>query len=81
MLKIVKDNVASLREKSELVTLPLSKEDENLLNHKVLLFLLEPGEIDKNIAGLIANKMMAKYQRPCCILTKRNGFLFKEISG
>ena len=31
MLKIVKDNVASLREKSELVTLPLSKEDENLL--------------------------------------------------
>ena len=45
-------------------------EDENLLNHKVLLFLLEPGEIDKNIAGLIANKMMAKYQRPCCILTK-----------
>lgn len=45
-------------------------EDENLLNHKVLLFLLEPGEIDKNIAGLVANKMMAKYQRPCCILTK-----------
>lgn len=45
-------------------------EDENLLEHKVLLFLLEPGEIDKNIAGLIANKMMARYQRPCCILTK-----------
>lgn len=44
--------------------------NEDLLNHKVLLFLLEPGEIDKNIAGLIANKMMAKYQRPCCILTK-----------
>ena len=43
---------------------------DNLLKHKVLLFLLEPGEIDKNIAGLIANKMMAKYQRPCCILTK-----------
>lgn len=43
---------------------------DNLLEHKVLLFLLEPGEIDKNIAGLIANKMMAKYQRPCCILTK-----------
>ena len=43
---------------------------DNLLEHKVLLFLLESGEIDKNIAGLIANKMMAKYQRPCCILTK-----------
>lgn len=45
-------------------------EEEHLLNHKVLLFLLKPGEVDKNIAGLIANKMMAKYQRPCCILTR-----------
>ena len=45
-------------------------EKDNLLEHKVLLFLLEPGEVDRNIAGLIANKFMAKYQRPCCILTK-----------
>ena len=45
-------------------------ENENLLDHKVILFLLEPGQIDKNIAGLCANKIMAKYQRPCCILTK-----------
>ena len=44
--------------------------NENLLDHKVLLFLLEPGEIDRNIAGLVANKLMAKYQRPCCVLTK-----------
>ena len=41
----------------------------NLLDHKVLLFLLKPGEVDKNIAGLVANKIMAKYQRPTCILT------------
>lgn len=45
-------------------------EEQGLLKHKVLLFLLEPGQIDKNIAGLIANKIMAKYQRPTCILTK-----------
>lgn len=45
-------------------------EGNNMLDHKVLLFLLEPGQIDKNIAGLCANKIMAKYQRPCCILTK-----------
>ena len=45
-------------------------EEENMLDHKVLLFLLEPGMVDKNIAGLIANKIMAKYQRPCCMLTK-----------
>ena len=44
--------------------------DQNLLENKVLLFLLNPGQIDRNIAGLIANKFMAKYQRPCCILTK-----------
>lgn len=44
--------------------------ERDLLGHKVLLFLMQPGEIDKNIAGLIANKIMAKYQRPVCILTK-----------
>ena len=44
--------------------------DRDLLDHKVLLFLLEPGEVDRNIAGLIANKLMAKYQRPVCLLTK-----------
>lgn len=43
---------------------------KHLLDNKVLLFLLDPGEVDRNIAGLIANKFMAKYQRPCCILTK-----------
>ena len=45
-------------------------ENNHLLDHKVLLFLLEPGQIDKNIAGLVANKLMAKYQRPVCVLTK-----------
>ena len=45
-------------------------EERHLLDHKVLLFLLEPGQIDKNIAGLVANKLMAKYQRPVCVLTK-----------
>ena len=57
-------------------------EEENMMEHKVLLFLMEPGQIDKNIAGLCANKIMAKYQRPVCILTKvveteleQNGFI------
>ena len=45
-------------------------EERHLLDHKVLLFLLEPGQIDRNIAGLCANKLMAKYQRPVCVLTK-----------
>ena len=45
-------------------------EDNNMMEHKVLLFLLEPGQIKPEIRGLIANKLMAKYQRPCCMLTK-----------
>jgi single-stranded-DNA-specific exonuclease len=45
-------------------------EQNHMLDHKVLLFLLEKGEIDRGIAGLCANKFMAKYQRPTCILTK-----------
>ena len=49
--------------------------EDNLLDHKVLLFLIKENVIDKNIAGLCANKFMAKYQRPCCILIER------EIDG
>ena len=45
-------------------------EDNNMMSHKVLLFLLEPRQIQAEIRGLIANKLMAKYQRPCCILSK-----------
>ena len=45
-------------------------EKGNMMNHKVLLFLLEQGEIAPGLAGLVANKIMAKYQRPCCILTR-----------
>ena len=45
-------------------------EEQQLLDNKVLMFLLNPGDIDRNIVGLVANKIMSKYQRPCCILTK-----------
>ena len=45
-------------------------EDQQLLNHKVLLILLEQDNIPAEVRGLIANKFMAKYQRPCCLLTK-----------
>ena len=45
-------------------------EDNHMMDHKVLLFLLEPGAMRSEVRGLVANKIMAKYQRPCCILTK-----------
>jgi single-stranded DNA-specific DHH superfamily exonuclease len=41
-----------------------------MMDHKVLLFLLDPGQVPAEIRGLIANKLMAKYQRPCCMLTE-----------
>lgn len=44
--------------------------ERNLLEHKVILILLEPKEIDANVAGLCANKLMDKYCRPICILFK-----------
>lgn len=58
-------------------------EEQNLLSHKVLLFLLEQGEIDKNISGLIANKFMARFARPVCILTKveKDGEVFYQGSA
>ena len=40
------------------------------IQHKVLVFALAEDEIDPNVAGLCANKMMAKYQRPVCVLRK-----------
>lgn len=46
-------------------------EQYNMLDHQALVFLLKPGQIDKNIAGLVANKLMAKYQKPVCVLTKQ----------
>lgn len=58
-------------------------EQQNLMEHKVLLFLLQPGQVDSNIAGLIANKIMAEYQRPVCMLTKveENGIVFYRGSA
>lgn len=44
-------------------------EEDNMLQHSALVFLLKSGEIQAEIRGLIANRIMAKYQRPCCILT------------
>lgn len=56
-------------------------EKNNMMQHQVLLFLLEPGQIDRNLAGLCANKIMSKYQRPCCILTKTIECPIDEFTG
>lgn len=48
----------------------LIEKNDMINKHKVFLFLLDKEKIDKNIIGLVANKIMSKYQRPCCILIK-----------
>lgn len=66
-------NVKNRQSKQELQGLELVEhliEDKDMMQHKVLLFLLEPNQIPAPIRGLIANKIQAKYQRPCCMLTK-----------
>lgn len=46
-------------------------EENQLLNNKILSIQLEPQyAVDKNLTGLIANQLMAKYQRPVMILNK-----------
>ena len=47
-------------------------EEKNLLENKILIVKLsDKTKVDKNIRGLIANHLMAKYQRPTLILSKR----------
>lgn len=43
--------------------------DQNLLEHKILLVKIESPSFDKGITGLIANKLMAEFQRPVALLT------------
>ena len=45
-------------------------EEENLLDNAVIVCLVEPGQVEQNLAGLVANKIQAKYQRPTLVLTK-----------
>ena len=64
-------NVKNRQTKSE--TAGLAKveyliEKNDMLKHKVLLFIVPPKEVEPSIRGLVANKVMAKYQRCCAIL-------------
>lgn len=44
--------------------------DNHLTNHKVLLIKLEEFSVDRNLSGLIANRIMSEYQQPVAILNK-----------
>lgn len=44
--------------------------ENNLLENKILAVKLDGYNVDKNLTGLVANQLMAKYQRPVLILNK-----------
>lgn len=44
--------------------------EQSLLENAIIILTCEPGEVEKNLAGLVANKIQAKYQRPCLVLIK-----------
>ena len=52
--------------------------EQNLLRNSMLIVCCEPGEVEKNIAGLVANKLQAKYQRPAAVLIRSKGANDKE---
>ena len=74
-------NRQSRAEEAGLEALEKMIETNHMLDHKILLFLLEPNEIPAEIRGLIANKFMAKYQRPCCLLTKGEEYSGQTMDG
>ena len=54
--------------------------DKNLLDNKILVVKLDGYATDKNLTGLIANQLMAKYQRPVLLLNKVINSETKEIT-
>ena len=52
--------------------------NQRLTENGIIVLLCEPGEVETNLAGLVANKIQAKYQRPCLVLTKTKGIEDKE---
>lgn len=44
--------------------------EHSLQDNAIIVLACEPGEVEKNIAGLVANKIQAKYQHPTLVLTK-----------
>ena len=56
-------------------------EEKNLLANKILAIKLDPEHsTDKNLTGLIANQLMAKYQRPVLLLNKVTDPETKQVS-
>lgn len=56
-------------------------ENNNMLEHKVLLFYFDNDKVSGNTRGLLANKFMGKYNRPCLVLTLKDGMYQGSARG
>lgn len=53
--------------------------EKSLLDNAIILLQCEPGEVEKNLAGLVANKIQAKYQHPTLVLIRSRTPEDKEV--
>lgn len=80
-------NVKSRQKKNQDASLEYIEgtiQELNLLENKILVVPTEEEYVDKNLAGLIANQLASKYQRPTLVLrriTHENGTVTYEGSG
>ncbi len=54
-------------------------EDEHLTDHAIIACVCEPDEVERNIAGLVGNKIQAMYQHPTLVLIKTKDIDDSEI--
>lgn len=54
-------------------------EDEYLTDHAIITCICDPDEVERNIAGLTANKIQAKYQHPTLVLIRSKEIDDKEV--
>lgn len=74
-------NVKARQTKLQNATMDLLErriQSDGLTKNGIIILLCEPGQVEKNLAGLVANKIQAKYQHPCLVLTKSKGKDDKE---
>ena len=63
-------NRQTTQQDNALAAIEAKIQSEHLLDHKVLVIQLDNTSFDRGITGLIANKLMAEYSRPVCLLVK-----------
>lgn len=68
---------------AELIAIENIIQDKDLIQNKIIAVKLEGSTVNKNLTGLIANKIMAEYQHPVLLLKKveEDGKIYWEGSG